>query len=81
MQRRQLYTQESSRLLGVAVRITRDKALAEDIVHDAFIKVWCGLAGAGLATTLVLATLLLTRAPIAEPSYVVVLVAPQSQAG
>lgn len=39
---RQLYTQESSRLLGVAVRITRDKALAEDIVHDAFIKVWRG---------------------------------------
>lgn len=39
---RQLYTQDSSRLLGVALRIVRDKALAEDIVHDAFIKIWRG---------------------------------------
>ncbi|MGB3126823.1 MAG: sigma-70 family RNA polymerase sigma factor [Pseudomonas sp.] len=39
---RQLYAQDSSRLLGVALRITRDKALAEDIVHDAFIKIWRG---------------------------------------
>lgn len=38
----QLYAQDSSRLLGVALRITRDKALAEDIVHDAFIKIWHG---------------------------------------
>ena len=37
---RELYEQESSRLLGVALRIVRDKALAEDIVHEAFIKVW-----------------------------------------
>lgn len=36
----QLYEQDSSRLLGVALRITRNKALAEDIVHDAFIKIW-----------------------------------------
>lgn len=35
-----LYTQESSRLLGVAKRIARSDALAEDIVHDAFIKIW-----------------------------------------
>ncbi|OPA84975.1 RNA polymerase subunit sigma-70 [Pseudomonas fluorescens] len=41
---------------------------------------WRGLAGAGLVTTLVLAALLLTRPPVAEPSFVVVLVAPQSQA-
>ncbi|QHF45222.1 RNA polymerase subunit sigma-70 [Pseudomonas sp. S35] len=41
---------------------------------------WRGLAGAGLAASVVLAALLLTRPPIAEPSFVVVLVAPQSQA-
>ncbi|MDA7087128.1 sigma-70 family RNA polymerase sigma factor [Pseudomonas sp. SA3-5] len=35
-----LYEQESGRLLGVARRIVRDDALAEDIVHDAFIKIW-----------------------------------------
>ena len=35
-----LYQQESARLLGVAKRIARDNALAEDIVHDAFIKIW-----------------------------------------
>ena len=38
----QLYEQDSSRLLGVALRITRNKAPAEDIVHDAFIKIWHG---------------------------------------
>ncbi|MFC6340311.1 sigma-70 family RNA polymerase sigma factor [Pseudomonas sp. CCM 7891] len=37
---RQLYEQESARLLGVAKRIVRDNALAEDIVHDVFIKIW-----------------------------------------
>lgn len=35
-----LYEQESARLLGVAKRIARNNALAEDIVHDAFIKIW-----------------------------------------
>jgi RNA polymerase sigma-70 factor (ECF subfamily) len=35
-----LYTQESPRLLGVAKRIVRSDALAEDIVHDAFVKIW-----------------------------------------
>lgn len=35
-----LYQQESARLLGVAQRIVRDPALAEDIVHDAFIRIW-----------------------------------------
>ena len=39
---RSLYDQESARLLGVAQRIVRDTALAEDIVHDAFLKVWTG---------------------------------------
>ncbi|MGY2293064.1 anti-sigma factor [Pseudomonas sp. SDO528_S397] len=42
---------------------------------------WRGLAGAGLVTSLLLATLLLTRtAALAPPTYVVVLVAPQNQA-
>ena len=39
---RHLYAEDSSRLLGVALRIVRDRALAEDVVHDAFIKVWRG---------------------------------------
>lgn len=39
-----LYAQESARLLGVANRLVRDSALAQDIVHDAFIKVWTGAA-------------------------------------
>jgi anti-sigma-K factor RskA len=42
--------------------------------------VWRGLAGAGLLASLVLSALLLTRPPGAAPSFVVVLVAPQSQA-
>ncbi|RRV09326.1 sigma-70 family RNA polymerase sigma factor [Pseudomonas sp. v388] len=37
-----LYQQESARLLGVVQRIVRDNALAEDIVHDAFLKIWTG---------------------------------------
>ena len=37
---RDLYEQESARLLGVAKRIARDNVLAEDIVHDVFIKIW-----------------------------------------
>lgn len=37
-----LYEQEGSRLLGVARQLVRDTALAEDIVHDAFIKIWTG---------------------------------------
>jgi RNA polymerase sigma-70 factor (ECF subfamily) len=39
---RRLYDHEGARLLGVAKRIVRDTALAEDIVHDAFIKIWTG---------------------------------------
>ncbi|MBN9695420.1 MAG: sigma-70 family RNA polymerase sigma factor [Zoogloea sp.] len=37
---RRLYEQEGARLLGVILRIVRDRALAEDIVHDACIKIW-----------------------------------------
>ena len=35
-----LYSHESARLPGVTKRIARDDALAEDIVHDAFIRIW-----------------------------------------
>lgn len=41
---RDLYVQESPRLLGVAKRLVRDTALAEDIVHDAFLKIWASAA-------------------------------------
>ena len=37
---RALYDQESPRLLGVAKRIVRDGALAEDVVHDVFVRIW-----------------------------------------
>ncbi|WP_455922467.1 sigma-70 family RNA polymerase sigma factor [Pseudomonas putida] len=37
---RDLYQQESARLLGVAQRIARDNALAEDILHDVFLQIW-----------------------------------------
>ena len=39
-----LYEQEGPRLLGVARQLVRDTALAEDIVHDAFLKIWAGAA-------------------------------------
>ncbi len=35
-----LYRQEGPRLLGVAQRLLRDRAWAEDIVHDAFVRIW-----------------------------------------
>jgi len=35
-----LYAQEGARLLGVVERIVRDRALAEDIVHDACVNIW-----------------------------------------
>lgn len=35
-----LYEQESPRLLGVVQRIVRNRPLAEDIVHDAFVNIW-----------------------------------------
>ena len=37
---RQLYEQESPRLLAVVMRILQSRPLAEDVLHDAFIKVW-----------------------------------------
>ncbi|MGF6168844.1 RNA polymerase sigma factor (sigma-70 family) [Pseudomonas moraviensis] len=42
---RDLYVQEGPRLLGVAKRLVRDTALAEDVVHEAFIKIWNGASG------------------------------------
>ncbi len=41
---------------------------------------WRGLAGAGLAASLVLGSLLLMRPAVAPPAYLVVLVAPQDKA-
>lgn len=35
-----IYVQEGSRLLGVAMRIVRRRQAAEDVVHDAFLKIW-----------------------------------------
>ena len=37
---RRLYEQEGARLLGVAMRIVRQRALAEDILHDACVNIW-----------------------------------------
>lgn len=37
---RRLYDQEARRLLGVALRIVRERRLAEDVVQDAFIQIW-----------------------------------------
>ena len=35
-----IYQLESRRLLGVALRIVRERALAEDVLHDAFMNIW-----------------------------------------
>ncbi len=37
---RQLYAAWSGRLHGIALRITRDPALAADATHDAFVQLW-----------------------------------------
>jgi RNA polymerase sigma-70 factor (ECF subfamily) len=37
---RRLYDVEARQMLGVALRIVRQRHLAEDVVQDAFIKVW-----------------------------------------
>ena len=37
---RRLYEAQAARLYGVALRITRQPALAADAVHDAFLQVW-----------------------------------------
>lgn len=35
-----IYLQDSRRLLGVALRIVRQRHLAEDVLHDAFVNIW-----------------------------------------
>ena len=37
---RGLYDQEGPRLLGVALRIVRERRAAEDVLHDAFVSIW-----------------------------------------
>jgi RNA polymerase sigma-70 factor (ECF subfamily) len=37
---RRLYDAEAPRLLGVVMRIVRERQQAQDIVHDAFVKIW-----------------------------------------
>lgn len=37
---RALYEREARWLLGVAMRIVRDRERAEDVLHDAFLQVW-----------------------------------------
>ena len=37
---RALYEREARWLLGVALRIVRDRALAEDVLQDAFLQIW-----------------------------------------
>jgi RNA polymerase sigma-70 factor, ECF subfamily len=37
---RQLYDEQSARLNGIALRITRQPALAAEVVHDSFVSVW-----------------------------------------
>lgn len=41
---RMLYDRTSAKLLAVALRIVRDRSLAEDVVQDAYLKVWQGAA-------------------------------------
>lgn len=35
-----IYLQDGHRLLGVALRIVRQRQAAEDVLHDAFLKIW-----------------------------------------
>ena len=37
---RRIYEREAKFLLGVTLRIVRDRALAEDVLHDAFVSIW-----------------------------------------
>lgn len=37
---RRLYERENRFLMGVALRIVRDRAAAEDVLHDAFVAIW-----------------------------------------
>lgn len=37
---RRLYDQEGARLLGIALRIVRNRQTAEDVLQDAFVSIW-----------------------------------------
>lgn len=37
---RRIYDQEAPRMIGVAMRILRRRDVAEDVVHDAFLRIW-----------------------------------------
>lgn len=40
--RQRLCQHDGRHLLGVALRIVRRRALAEDVLHDAFVSIWQG---------------------------------------
>lgn len=42
---RSLYERDGPYLLGVALRIVRDRQAAEDVLHDAFVSVWAKASG------------------------------------
>lgn len=42
---RVIYDLESARMVGVAMRMLRNKSLAEEAVHEAFIRIWRGASG------------------------------------
>ena len=42
---RQLYDAEAPRMLGVAMRLLKRRALAEDVVHDTFLRIWKAAVG------------------------------------
>lgn len=42
---RVIYDLEAARMIGVAQRIVRRRDLAEEVVHDAFIRIWNGAKG------------------------------------
>jgi RNA polymerase sigma-70 factor (ECF subfamily) len=76
---RALYDKQSSRLHGLALRITRDQGLAADATHDAFVQVWNqavrfdparGAAGAWLTSIVRYRALDITRRRVRErPGY------------
>lgn len=49
---RALYDRERRRLMAVALRITRRRELAEEVLHDAFVQIWrkAGTFNAGLGS-------------------------------
>jgi anti-sigma-K factor RskA len=75
----QLWTRIERSLDGLALRPAVERADRSSGWWN-LLAFWRSLAAAGLAATLLLGSLLLTRSlPLSEPSYLVVLVAPQGQ--